>query len=130
MADITITRDSDRNLTVFTIQGMVLPAEVIEAIEQAYGQEATGDSLWDFSQAFWGPFENDQLIEVAGTAQRFAGNRGPARTVIVAADRMESLIVKLYTLITERLNSPISYHITTSRSDAYAWLDTTGETPE
>lgn len=128
MADITVATDPERNLTVFTVKGMVRPVEVIEAIKQAYGRESTSDSLWDFTEAFWGPFENDELVEIAGSAQQFADNRGDARTVIIAADRMESLIVKLYTLITERLNSPITYHITTTRDDAYAWLDATGET--
>ena len=129
MADITITHEPARALTVFTIRGIVLPSELIRAIEQTYGQEDVGDSLWDFTEATLGAFENDELFDVAGAVQNFADNRRQARTVIVTDNHMEGLIGKLYALVAQRLNSPVVYHIAYSQEDAYAWLDRPGETP-
>jgi len=122
VGNIDIHRDVERDLTVFTAEGVLLADDVLQAVQSFYDGELTLNVLWDISGADvssiqWPDIEKIVQISVAHGDTRVGG-----KTAVVATEDITFGLSRVYEMIKEPEHLPFQTRVFRSLEDAKACL--------
>lgn len=123
MAQFSWTVDKKRNLTIFSVSGILREDEFIETIDKFYAGEFTLNTLWDFSSADISSFDADQIRRVIFHSKQYLERRAGGKTAYVVSSDFGFAIGRMYDTFTELEESPVLYRVFRDSKEAIEWLE-------
>ena len=127
MAQIETRVERTMDLCLFTVQGQVTVPEVHTALEQFYAQGPTLNALWDFTETDAAALTADDLRAIVELARSKAPHRPGGRTALVVHGDFSFGMARMYEILAEVGEHPITHGVFRSRDEAFRWLTGTQE---
>ena len=112
----------EKRLTAITVKGIVSSDQLIQILEDFYQGEFTLNLLWDLSLADLSGLRRTQLENVMLYAKRQAHLRPGGRTAIVTSGQLHYGIGRMYEILAEVQNHPLSHYVFNDLQEAKDWL--------
>ncbi len=120
---ITVEIDEDLSLSIFTVAGDVLVAEIVEFILGHFPESRTDNSLWDLTRADLSVLTKDGIVRIAEAGRTVAPYRkADGRTAIVVTSDMERVLLTIFKAIGDLHGSSRAFAFFDNRTDAVAWI--------
>jgi len=122
VGNIKVHQDSERELTVFTAEGMIRADDVATAIETFYRNAVTLNVLWDISGADVSRIEASDIEKIVHLSVAHGETRVGGKTAVVATEDLTFGLSRVYETLKEAEQLPFQTSVFRSLDDAYAWL--------
>jgi hypothetical protein len=122
---ITKTTDPDRDLTIYTCEGIILAKDVLQAIDEFYQGTITRNVLWDLLEADLNQVSSKEVQLIATRVAEHAPDKKGGRTAIVAFKTLALGLSRMYEIRTEMSNpAPMAQtQVFQTLKEAFAWFD-------
>ena len=120
---ITSRIDNAKDLTVFTVTGVLSFDNAIPVVKAFYDGTPTKHVLWDLSDASDVQFTSEEVKAIANFKPRYEGKRESGKTAFVAQEDILFGLSRMFELQSSALKAP--YHIMVFRDidEACQWFD-------
>lgn len=115
--------DSSRDLTLFTVKGLLNYDEVMRAATVFYEGEPTKHVLCDLLQITESLFTLEQAEKIVKFQPRFEGKRKSGKTAIVVQDQFLYGISNVLGMENNLLEAPYTVMVFGSKETAFKWID-------
>ena len=115
--------DERRDLTSFSVEGIISADQLIKTIQQFYGENPTGLVLWDFTATNIHHLKTSEIEHIANTTRKFSYNSEVLRAALVFSSDVDFGLGRMFEVLSHagRFNQKIrSFH---SRENARNWLE-------
>jgi len=120
---ITVQIDKPKNLTVFTVKGVLSFDNVMPMVKAFYDSEPTKNVIWDLTHTTEVQFTSEEVKKIATFEPRIKGKRELGKTVFVAQKDILFGLSRMFEIHSEIVNSPYPIMVFRSIEQAYKWLD-------
>ncbi len=120
MASVFI--DSSPRCLAISMEGPVVPREIIEVIRKEYPKIKTNMILWDFSRADINSVSVDDFRTIAQVVKECLPATHRGRTVYVGEESALYNLMCVYTAIAVMTGVPAEYSVFHTRKEAEEWL--------
>lgn len=122
MAHIDIEKDPQRQLTIITLKGAVMAAEITKTILAHNKDQVTSRILWDFSQATLETLKPGDVQGFVTTASLFTQMRKGGKTAVVVSTDLGFGMARIYDSLQEADQSIVSHMTFRDKESALKWL--------
>jgi hypothetical protein len=122
MAIIDTSIDIDRQLTIHTVTGEVLPEEVSVKIKTYNESGPTKFILWDFSQATLNKIPSRQVESFVTLTKQYSSLRKGGKTALVFSSDLGFGLGRVYDIHQDLVESEIPHMTFRSKELALKWL--------
>lgn len=129
MATIKRTNRKDDLLTIFTVNGPLSCDEVIHALDDFYKHEVTPYLLWDFTDADLSGINQNDMEQIISTAKSNTYLRKDGKTAFVVSQDLSFGMSRMYEILSELSEHPISPSVFRDMNKAIAWLKSSESPP-
>ena len=127
---ITSQLEKSKNLTVFTVTGILDFNNIIPVVKDFYEADPTKHVLWDMTGTTVANFTSEEVRDIVHFKPRFEGRREPGNTAIVANKDLCYGLSKMFEIQSNLKELPYIVKVFRSRDDANDWLETVGLHPK
>ena len=118
--------DKSRDLTTFTVTGVLTFDEVMPVVEAFHTGDPTEYALWDLLEITDVHFTSEQVVTIAGYQQPVQeGKRATGKIAIVAPEDHLYGLSRMLETHNELMEASYTIGAFRSKTDAYKWLDET-----
>lgn len=110
--------DADRDILIFTVEGVIDPAAVIESLNEQFGRHPARFSIWNLRQAALFNLDFGALREVAVSAARHIPYRDRPETIFVVAKRGDADLLRLYGELSDLYGNTTTCHFVSTLEEA------------
>jgi hypothetical protein len=121
--EVQQTVDQEKDLTTIRLAGRVRVDEFIRILEGFYEHGFTKNLLWDFSRADISSAERQELEKILSVAKRYAHLRPDGKTAILAPKTLDYGVGRMYEVLAEHGEHPVSHAVFTGMWRAAEWLE-------
>jgi len=114
--------DGERDLTVFTAEGVILADDVVQAVDNFYRGKVTLHVLWDFSSADVSQITGTDIERIVQLSVLHGEIRMGGKTAVVATEDLTFGLSRVYEMIKETEHLPFQTSVFRSVDEAYAWV--------
>ena len=122
MAKIETIIDSQKDLSVFTVNGALIADEIIERVEEYYTRHPTKLVLWIMGEVDLTAITSAGIERIIQIAKKHTGKRQEGKTAIVGAKDIDYGLARMYEAYTGLENLPYEYKIFKDVDEAKEWL--------
>jgi hypothetical protein len=122
MAEIKVAVDEDKGLTIHEVVGVITVEEVLSIFAGFASDSPTLYLLWDFSRADVSNAASDDLRKILSVAKEKAHVRQGGKTALLTSGKLEFGLARMYGILSEIYEHPISHRIFTEKDEAIKWL--------
>ena len=122
MARIETIIDSQKDLSVFTVNGALIADEIIERVEEYYTRHPTKLVLWIMGEVDLTAITSAGIERIIQIAKKHTGKRQEGKTAIVGAKDIDYGLARMYEAHTGLENLPYEYKIFKDVDEAKEWL--------
>ena len=122
MGNIKVHQDNERELTVFTVEGVVRADDVATAVETFYRNSVTLNVLWDLSGADVSRIEGSDIEKIVHMSVPHGETRVGGKTAVVATEDLTFGLSRVYEMLKEIEQLPFQTSVFRSLDEANAWL--------
>lgn len=123
MEQIKIERNEDKKLTIIKLFGDATSDMIIDALDQFYTSEFTLNVLWDLSDANTSSLTSNQMNTIIEHAKKYSQLRPNGKTAYVSPKDMDFAMARMYQILSELNEHPISHYVFRNHSEAMSWLE-------
>ena len=114
--------DDSKNLTIFTLTGVVTLDDILKQVEKYYSGKTTLYAIWDISEADVSNISNEDIANIAEFGLKFAGARRGGKSAFIASEDFGYGISRVFGAVSELKNMPIEISSFRNINDAKKWL--------
>lgn len=122
MAQIDVSIDREKDLTVFTVTGALTADEIIECALEYYEKQPTKLVLWDASFGSVHNITSGEFRRIARAMKRLTSMRAGGKTAFVGEYDVDFGMGRMYETYSEIEQLPVVYRTFRSRDEAERWL--------
>ena len=120
---ITTHIDKSKDLTIFTVKGLLVFDEVMRTAQEFYDGSPTKNVLCDLSKTRKSLLTIKQLDQIVSFQPRFEGEREPGKSAIVVQDNFISGLSNVLGTQNNMSGAAYTVMVFSSKDTAYKWLD-------
>jgi len=106
VGSIKVDQDGERDLTVFTAEGVIRAEDVERAVETFYRDAVTLNVLWDITGADVSRIEGSDIEKVVHLSVAHGETRAGGKTAVVATEDLTFGLSRVYEMLKEAQNPP------------------------
>lgn len=119
---ITSSIDSARDLTVFTVKGILSFDNAMPVVKAFYDGTPTKHVLWDLSGTSDVRFTSEEVEAIAGFKPRYEGKRESGKTAFVAQEGILFGLSRMFELQSSSMKAPYPIMVFRDIDEAYQWF--------
>lgn len=120
---ITTQINKPKELTTFTVTGVLAFVEVLKVVDTFYYGNPTTHVLWNLLGTTDVHLTPEQMERIAVYQPRFEGRRDPGKTAFVAQEDSLLGLLRRFEMESGARNAPFSIRIFQNLDEAYQWID-------
>lgn len=122
MANINIKIDTGKDLTTFTVEGVLTAAEILQYSSEYYEKSPTKYVLWDATAGSVSKITNEEFSKIAKYMKKYTKKRAGGKTALVGRFDIDFGLARQYGAYAEIEQLPVEYQIFRSVEEAMKWL--------
>ncbi|HSQ85074.1 MAG TPA: hypothetical protein VLM43_10140 [Desulfobacterales bacterium] len=119
---ITTQIDKSKDLTVFTVKGVLSFDNAMPVIKAFYEGDPTKHVVWDMTNITEVQLTSEEVIKIATFGPRTEGKREIGKTALVAHKDILFGLSRMFETHSDMVNSPYPVMVFRSIEQAYKWL--------
>ena len=120
---IVTNKEENKDLTVFTVTGVLSHEEVMPVVKSFYEGEPTKHVLWDLINTTEVHLTSAEVEKIATYRMRYEGKRASGKTAIVAQKDVLFGISRMFEMQSKMRKAPYLIMVFRNMDDAYKWLE-------
>ena len=120
---ITSHIDKNKDLTVFTVTGILSFDKVMPIIKDFYDGDPTKNVLWDLNDIKEVQLTSEEVRAIVSYEPRFEGKRSSGKTAFVVQKDVLFGMSRMFEIQSSMKNIPYEIEVFRNRDEAYQWLD-------
>ena len=120
---ITSLIDKAKDLTVFTVIGVLSFDDALPVVKAFYEGVPTKNVLWDLSETTDVQFTSQEVEEIASIGVRYDSKRASGKTAFLAQKDVLFGLSRMFEIQSILKQSPHSVMVFRNRNEAFEWLD-------
>jgi len=120
---ITTRIDTAKDLTTYTVTGVLTFEMVMPLVEDFYAGETTRCVLWDFLDVTKNRITPEQAEKIVYFKQRYVGKKGAGKTAIVAHDNFFYSVSRSLAMQSNLQEATYTVMIFNDLNVAYKWFE-------
>lgn len=122
MATIGVRVDLEKDLTIFTVQGSLSVAEILEYSARFYENEPTKSVLWDATSGTVSGISKTEFRSIAKAMKTVTGKRSGGKTALVGSFEVDYGLGRMYEVYADIEELPVEYRVFRTVEEALKWL--------
>lgn len=122
MANITVTIESEKDLTIFTVEGNLTATEIIAFTKEYYSKHPTKLVLWDGSKGTVSSITALDFQKIAQKTKNQIEKRKGGKTALVGSFDIDFGLARMYGIYAEIERIPVQYRVFRNTDEAMVWL--------
>jgi hypothetical protein len=122
MAQIKKDVHKDKDITIVNVSGELLFEQIVQVLEDFYKSDFTLKLLWDLSHADLSALTNSHIEKIISYAKSKSHLREGGKTAIVALKDIDYGVSRMYEILSELKEHPVSHSVFRNRDEALKWL--------
>ena len=121
--EITKHIDKSKELTVFTVKGVLNFDDTMPVVKAFYDGDPTKHVIWDMSDITEIHLTSEEVEKIATFPPRIEGKRELGKTAFVAQKDILFGLSRMFEAYSSIVNSPYPIMVFRSIEEAYKWID-------
>ncbi len=119
---ITTHIDKSKDLTVFTVKGILIFDEAVLVVKDLFSGDPTLHRLWDLLKVTDVKIASEQVEEIAALPLHYRGKGDQGKTAIVANETLVFGLSRMLETQAELKGLPYQIKVFHNADEAYQWL--------
>ena len=120
---ITSYIDKARDLTVFTVTGVINFDDALPVVKAFYEGVPTKNVLWDLSETTDEQFTSQEVEAIASFGKRYEAERASGKTAFIAQKDILFGLSRMFEIQSVLKQSPHSVMVFRKKDEAFEWFD-------
>jgi len=120
---ITSHIDKTKDLTIFTVTGVLSTDKVLPVIKAFYNGDPTKHVLWNLIDTSDVLLTSEEVKSIAHFRPRYDGKREPGKTALVAQNDILFGLSRMFGIRSDMEGAPYTIMVFRNNDEAYKWFD-------